>query len=101
MGAVAARGADLVVLTSDNPRSEDPMAIIDAVRSGIPPPVDLVVEPDRAAAIRAAVSAAEPGDVVLVAGKGHETSQVVGDEVLPFDDRAEAARAMAERGGAR
>jgi UDP-N-acetylmuramoyl-L-alanyl-D-glutamate--2,6-diaminopimelate ligase len=101
MGAAAARGADVVVLTSDNPRSEDPMAIIDAVRSGVAAPVELVVEPDRAAAIRAAVSLARPGDVVLVAGKGHETSQVVGDQVLPFDDRDEAARAVAERDGAR
>jgi UDP-N-acetylmuramoyl-L-alanyl-D-glutamate--2,6-diaminopimelate ligase len=102
MGSVAARGADMVVLTSDNPRSEDPMAIIDDIRSGITPPADadgLVVEPDRAAAIRTAVRLARPGDVVLVAGKGHETTQVLGDEPLPFDDRVEAARAVAEQGG--
>jgi UDP-N-acetylmuramoyl-L-alanyl-D-glutamate--2,6-diaminopimelate ligase len=97
MGAVAARGSDVVLLTSDNPRSEDPLAIIDDIRSGIADPVDLVVEPDRAAAIRTAVALARPGDVVLVAGKGHETTQVTADRVVPFDDRVEVARAVAER----
>jgi UDP-N-acetylmuramoyl-L-alanyl-D-glutamate--2,6-diaminopimelate ligase len=100
MGAVAARGADVVVLTSDNPRSEDPLAIIDDIRSGMATPGELVVEPDRAAAIRTAAALARPGDVVLVAGKGHETTQVVGDAVRPFDDRVEAARAVAELGAA-
>ena len=100
MGAVATRGADTVVLTSDNPRSEDPAAIIEAVRSGMDGPADVVVEPDRAAAIRVAVDRARPGDVVLVAGKGHETVQVVGSRTLPFDDRVEAAAALAERFGA-
>ena len=99
MGAVAARQSDVVLLTSDNPRSEDPMAILADIRSGIDGPVDLVVEPDRATAIRTAVSLARPGDVVLVAGKGHETTQVVADRVVPFDDRVEAARAVAERQG--
>jgi UDP-N-acetylmuramoyl-L-alanyl-D-glutamate--2,6-diaminopimelate ligase len=87
MGEVAARRADLVVLTSDNPRSEDPQAIIRAVESGIPDSTPLVVEPDRRRAIAVALDRAGPGDVVLVAGKGHEATQVIGDEVLPFDDR--------------
>jgi UDP-N-acetylmuramoyl-L-alanyl-D-glutamate--2,6-diaminopimelate ligase len=99
MGAAAARWADIIVLTSDNPRSEDPMAIIGEIRSGIGDTVDPVVEPDRAEAIRAAVGQAHPGDVVLVAGKGHETTQVTGDRVVPFDDRLEAGRALAERLG--
>jgi UDP-N-acetylmuramoyl-L-alanyl-D-glutamate--2,6-diaminopimelate ligase len=96
MGSVAARRADVVVLTSDNPRSEDPMAIIDQIRSGIDT-VDPVVEPDRAEAIRAAIRLARPGDVVILAGKGHETTQVLADRVVPFDDRVEAERALAER----
>jgi UDP-N-acetylmuramoyl-L-alanyl-D-glutamate--2,6-diaminopimelate ligase len=90
MGAAAAQGADLVVLTSDNPRSEDPLAIIEAVRSGATSASDtleLVVEPDRSAAIALAVARAQPGDVVLIAGKGHETTQTIGARVLPFDDR--------------
>ncbi|HEV3131377.1 MAG TPA: UDP-N-acetylmuramoyl-L-alanyl-D-glutamate--2,6-diaminopimelate ligase [Acidimicrobiales bacterium] len=102
MGAVAARRADAVVLTSDNPRSEDPMVIIDQIRAGIGVATELVVEPDRAEAIRVAVTRARPGDVVVVAGKGHETTQVIGGRELPFDDRDELARALAERsaGGA-
>ena len=87
MGAVAAQHADLVVLTSDNPRSEDPQAIVDAVRAGVPDSTPLVVELDRHQAIAFALDRAGPGDVVLVAGKGHEATQVVGDAVLPFDDR--------------
>jgi UDP-N-acetylmuramyl tripeptide synthase len=97
MGAAAARGADLIVLTSDNPRSEDPQAIIDQLRSGAVGSAEVLVEPDRALAIRRAVGEAGPGDVVMVVGKGHETTQVVGDQVLPFDDRLEAARAVAGR----
>ncbi|HEU4840422.1 MAG TPA: UDP-N-acetylmuramoyl-L-alanyl-D-glutamate--2,6-diaminopimelate ligase [Ilumatobacteraceae bacterium] len=95
MGAVAARLADVAVVTSDNPRSEDPTAIIEAVLSGIEDRAGVVVEPDRAAAIAAAVAAAGPGDVVVVAGKGHETTQTIGDRVLPFDDR-EVVRALLE-----
>ena len=98
MGAAAA-AADRVVLTSDNPRSEDPGAIIEAVLPGIPASTDLLVEPDRRAAIAAALEGAAAGDVVLVAGKGHETTQVVGDLTLPFDDR-EVARELLS-GGAR
>jgi UDP-N-acetylmuramoyl-L-alanyl-D-glutamate--2,6-diaminopimelate ligase len=97
MGAAAARWSDSVVLTSDNPRSEDPGSIIGQIRPGIGDGVELVVEPDRARAIDAAVGMAGPGDVVVIAGKGHETSQVLADGVVPFDDRLEARRALAER----
>lgn len=103
MGSVASRHADMVIVTSDNPRSEDPTAIIDQILVGANGPAERSAEPDRAAAIRAAVGLARPGDVVLVAGKGHETTQTTGERVVPFDDRVEAARALAERpgGGAR
>jgi UDP-N-acetylmuramoyl-L-alanyl-D-glutamate--2,6-diaminopimelate ligase len=87
MGEVAARLADVAVVTSDNPRSEDPLAIIDEVTAGAGGAATLTVEPDRRAAIALALGAAAAGDVVVVAGKGHETTQTVGDRVLPFDDR--------------
>ncbi|HEX2026101.1 MAG TPA: cyanophycin synthetase, partial [Actinomycetota bacterium] len=88
MGAVATSLADRTFVTSDNPRSEDPLAIIREIepgarRGGGP----YTVEPDRRAAIRLAVEEADPGDVVVVAGKGHETGQEFADRVIPFDDR--------------
>jgi UDP-N-acetylmuramoyl-L-alanyl-D-glutamate--2,6-diaminopimelate ligase len=95
MGEVAARLADRVVLTSDNPRSEDPLAIISAVHDGIPAGAPVVVEPDRRRAVDRAVDAGRPGDVIVIAGKGHETTQVIGDRVVPFDDRAVAREALA------
>jgi len=102
MGEVAARLADRVVLTSDNPRSEDPLAIITAVLAGIPAGSPVKVEPDRGRAIGLAVDGAGAGDVVVIAGKGHETTQVTGDRTIPFDDRAVAraaiARAVATKG---
>jgi UDP-N-acetylmuramoyl-L-alanyl-D-glutamate--2,6-diaminopimelate ligase len=98
MGRVAAAGADRIVLTSDNPRSEDPDAIIAAVREGIAPEASLVVEPNRREAIRNAVAAAGPGDVVLIAGKGHETYQEVVGVRHAFDDRAVARDVLAELG---
>ncbi len=98
MGEAAGELADLVVLTTDNPRGEDPAAIIDAVQHGITTPTDLRIEPDRAAAIALAVAEARPGDVVLVAGKGHETTQTVGDAVTPFDDRLVLRDALAAAG---
>ncbi len=102
MGAAAATLADVAILTSDNPRSEDPLAILDEMLHGV---VDVpqgergrvIIEPDRAAAIRLAVGRAGKGDVVLVAGKGHETGQYVGGAVLPFDDAVVTARALAGR----
>ena len=99
MGAEAASGADMVVVTSDNPRREDPAAIIDAVLSGIADRSRVVVEPDRAAAIALAVARAEPGDVVLLAGKGHERTIETAGRFEPFDDRLEAARALRARVG--
>lgn len=97
MGEVACRLADVAVITSDNPRSEDPSAIIGAVRAGCQGAVPHI-EADRARAIGWAVGQAQPGDVILLAGKGHETTQVIGDRVLPFDDRAEARAALAASG---
>jgi UDP-N-acetylmuramoyl-L-alanyl-D-glutamate--2,6-diaminopimelate ligase len=96
MGAVAGRLADVAVLTSDNPRSEDPGLIIADVRAGATEPDRLIVEVDRARAIAAALAAAEPGDVVVIAGKGHETGQEIGGRVIPFDD-ADVARSALER----
>jgi UDP-N-acetylmuramoyl-L-alanyl-D-glutamate--2,6-diaminopimelate ligase len=92
MGAAAASLADVAILTSDNPRSEDPLAILAAMLDGVlsVPQTErarVIIEPDRAAAIAQAVALASPGDVVLVAGKGHETGQYVAGSVLPFDDR--------------
>jgi len=95
MGEVAGRLADVVVLTSDNPRSEDPLEIMAQVRAGIGPGVELVSDPDRSTAIARALSLARPGDVVVLAGKGHEATQELGASVVPFDDRAEARRALA------
>jgi len=94
MGEVATRVADLAVLTSDNPRSEDPLSILDQVRAGVQRHEVLVVEPDRRAAITLALSQAQPGDVVVLAGKGHETTQITGSQTLRFDDRAVAAEIL-------
>jgi UDP-N-acetylmuramoyl-L-alanyl-D-glutamate--2,6-diaminopimelate ligase len=92
MGGVAARGADVVIVTSDNPRSEDPQAIVDEITQGLD--ADVEVELDRALAIRQAIEAARPGDVVLVAGKGHEQGQEAAGQILPFDDREVAREAL-------
>ena len=83
MGAAAARLADQVIVTDDNPRSEDPAAIRRAILEGAPGAEEVA---GRREAIRAAVSQAGSGDIVLLAGKGHEQGQIVGDRVLPFDD---------------
>jgi UDP-N-acetylmuramoyl-L-alanyl-D-glutamate--2,6-diaminopimelate ligase len=100
MGVAADKVADVVVVTSDNPRSEDAGAIIDEVLAGIDRTEDLVVEPDRRQAVEAAVAMAVPGDLVLVAGKGHETTQDLGDgNVIPFDDREVAATALRRHRG--
>ena len=99
MGRVATDRADLAIVTSDNPRSEDPGEIIAEVVSGAVG--EVVVEPDRRAAIELAVEAAAPGDVVLVAGKGHEQGQEIGGTVLPFDDREVARDALRKLAGAR
>lgn len=87
MGQAAGEGSDLVIATSDNPRSEDPRAILAEIEPGLcATGIQYVVEPDRAAAIRIALQAAAPGDVVLLAGKGHEREQILVDRTIPFDD---------------
>jgi UDP-N-acetylmuramoyl-L-alanyl-D-glutamate--2,6-diaminopimelate ligase len=101
MGAAAAVGADLAVFTNDNPRSEDPQAILDAMLAGArdaPDAGDVVVEPDRQLAVARAVKFAEPGDVVIVAGKGHEQGQEQGGVVQPFDDRDVVRMVLAAHG---
>lgn len=98
MGEIAGRGADLVVVTDDNPRSEDPAVIRAALLAGARRGTAEVLEiGDRRAAIREALDRARPGDVVLIAGKGHETGQEVGAVVHPFDDRQVAAEELAAR----
>jgi UDP-N-acetylmuramoyl-L-alanyl-D-glutamate--2,6-diaminopimelate ligase len=97
MGEVACRLADVVIVTSDNPRSEDPSAIIAAVKNGCAGR-EPSTEIDRDAAIGQAIDAATDGDVVVIAGKGHETTQVIGDRVVPFDDREVAREHLARRG---
>jgi UDP-N-acetylmuramoyl-L-alanyl-D-glutamate--2,6-diaminopimelate ligase len=114
MGAVAARLSDVVVVTSDNPRSENPDQIIEDIKRGIVLPSDRFLQngqgpkgpiclaiADRKLAIERAVKEARPGDLVLVAGKGHEKYQVIGDRTLPFDDVEVARAALAQRRGSR
>lgn len=110
MGEIAGRYSDLSIITSDNPRTENPMAIIEEIASGIKKvalPVDLktgehnrgyFVEPDRKKAIEAGISESVSGDTVLIAGKGHETYQIVGVEKFPFDDRVAAENALKNKG---
>jgi UDP-N-acetylmuramoyl-L-alanyl-D-glutamate--2,6-diaminopimelate ligase len=102
MGAAAARLADMAFLTSDNPRSEDPLVILEQVVSGFGgqnPAVAPVIEPDRTAAIHAAIAEARPGDVLVIAGKGHETRQILAHGNIPFDDREVARQALRNRFG--
>jgi UDP-N-acetylmuramoyl-L-alanyl-D-glutamate--2,6-diaminopimelate ligase len=112
MGEVAGRGSDLVILTSDNPRTEDPLAILDEVERGVQKtglerwtPEDIqtwrsrkgyLKVPDRREAIRMAVRLAQPQDVLLIAGKGHEDYQIIGTQKFPFDDRVEVKKALEE-----
>jgi UDP-N-acetylmuramoyl-L-alanyl-D-glutamate--2,6-diaminopimelate ligase len=108
MGAVAARLSDLVIVTSDKPRSEDPSRIIEEVMRGIVMPADRVAPKgqrgtpalgivDRGEAIEKAIKDARPGDLILLAGKGHEKYQVIGDKDIPFDDVEVARAALARR----
>ncbi|MFI6446435.1 UDP-N-acetylmuramoyl-L-alanyl-D-glutamate--2,6-diaminopimelate ligase [Kitasatospora sp. NPDC050543] len=106
MGAIAARLADTALLTSDNPRSEDPLAILASMLNGaaeVPEAErgDVLVVPDRAEAIAAAVARAQAGDTVLVAGKGHELGQYVRDEIRPFDDREVLREAISHHSAVR
>jgi UDP-N-acetylmuramoyl-L-alanyl-D-glutamate--2,6-diaminopimelate ligase len=101
MGRAASLLSDLAILTSDNPRHEDPLAIIEEVRAGVVADADgggtCIVEPDRLLAIRRALEEAGEGDVVVIAGKGHETYQEIGKARLPFDDAIEARRVLSVR----
>jgi len=99
MGEISGRLSDLSILTSDNPRQEDPLKIISDVvvgmqRSG----GKYMIEPDRAKAIWLAIEEARAGDIVLLAGKGHEDYQIFADHTIHFDDREEARKALTDRG---
>ena len=103
MGRIGAQWSDLAIITSDNPRTEDPLAIIEEIERGakeISPHRYLVI-PDRREAIKKAIDLAGPEDIVLITGKGHEDYQIVGEERVPFDDREETRMALAQRGGGR
>ncbi len=99
MGGIAARSSDYVLITSDNPRTEDPLKIIDDIEAGVRPVAkgSYTVEPDRRRAIRLAVGMARAGDVIVIAGKGHEDYQIIGSQRLPFDDRKEAESALMDK----
>jgi UDP-N-acetylmuramoyl-L-alanyl-D-glutamate--2,6-diaminopimelate ligase len=97
MGAVAAAHADVAVVTSDNPRNEDPDLIIADIMAGVPAGAQVTVRPERADAIELAIELAAQGDVVVVAGKGHERDIELANSRLPFDDRQVAAAAVARR----
>ncbi len=99
MGRIAAELADQVIVTSDNPRTEDPARILQDVVAGIPPTVTPIVQGDRATAIRTAILQAQPGDGILIAGKGHEDYQILGTEKIHFDDREQARAALMARLG--
>jgi UDP-N-acetylmuramoyl-L-alanyl-D-glutamate--2,6-diaminopimelate ligase len=103
MGEIGARLADRAVITSDNPRTEDPDVIIDEIAAGVPHELDekVVIEADRRAAIRIAVREARAGDTVVIAGKGHEQGQLIGDRKIPFDDRTVAEEEIAALGEGR
>jgi UDP-N-acetylmuramoyl-L-alanyl-D-glutamate--2,6-diaminopimelate ligase len=99
MGVAAGRGSDFVVATSDNPRSEDPAAILAEIEPGLKETcVQYTVEPDRTTAIHLALKTAQPGDVVLLAGKGHEKEQILKDGTIPFDDAEVALSSLREMG---
>ncbi|HEV7985875.1 MAG TPA: UDP-N-acetylmuramoyl-L-alanyl-D-glutamate--2,6-diaminopimelate ligase, partial [Steroidobacteraceae bacterium] len=96
MGRAAAEASEIIIVTSDNPRSENPRAIIDEILPGTTgAPATVEVEPDRAKAIALAMTKAHPNDIVVIAGKGHEKTQTIGNQVLPFDDVAVARQALA------
>ncbi|MCK6371118.1 MAG: UDP-N-acetylmuramoyl-L-alanyl-D-glutamate--2,6-diaminopimelate ligase, partial [Gammaproteobacteria bacterium] len=96
MGEIARARADRVIVTDDNPRQEDPRAIVEAILAGTGPGPAVEVIHDRAAAIRRAILGADAADLVLIAGKGHETGQIIGGETRPFSDRAVAAAVLGE-----
>jgi len=96
MGSISARLADLTVVTSDNPRGEDPLAIIDEIVAGIEDRSNLIIEPDRTLAIRRGLKDLKPHDCLLIAGKGHESYQIIGGSKLPFDDKATVQESLKE-----
>lgn len=96
MGKIATAFADQVIITDDNPRREDPKQIVSDIMQGLLEPVNTVIEHDRRRAIAHAISCAQPGDAVLIAGKGHETYQIIGDEKFPFSDSMEVKLLLAE-----
>ena len=98
MGAAAAGGADVVVVTSDNPRTEDPSAIVAQVALGARGARELICVLDRSEAINHAVGKADPADIVLVAGKGHEDYQIIGTRKQPYSDLAQVRAALSARG---
>lgn len=102
MGEIAASYSDYVIITSDNPRTEDPLAIIHAIAEGVQrvkPLKPYLIIPERREAIEKAINLASTGDVVVIAGKGHETYQILGERVIPFDDRVVARDALLKRQG--
>lgn len=96
MGGALERGTDVAVVTSDNPRSEDPRAVVDDILAGLARPAEAIVEVDRRAAVARALGLATQGDMVLILGKGHETGQEFADRVVPFDDRVVARELLRE-----
>jgi UDP-N-acetylmuramoyl-L-alanyl-D-glutamate--2,6-diaminopimelate ligase len=94
MGSISTKFADKTIITSDNPRTENPLTIIEEIKYGIPKTANLSVIPDRREAIAQAINEAEPGDIVLIAGKGHEDYQEINGIKYPFDDREEVRRFM-------
>jgi len=96
MGRLAARLSDQTIVTSDNPRGEDPLFIIDEIVSGIEDRSNLTIEPDRTSAIGLGIKGLKPGDCLLIAGKGHETYQIIGSAKLPFDDKAKVQEILKE-----
>jgi len=97
MGSIASQLADRLILTSDNPRTEDPRQILNDVLTAIPPGIDITVEIDRALAIEIAITEASLGDVVLIAGKGHENYQILGTRKIHFNDRLIAEQALSRK----
>ena len=95
MGRIAALGADMVIVTNDNPRTENPDRIIDEIVAGMPEEASYAIEPDRRVAISLALSGAASGDLVLIAGKGHEQYQIIGSDRMPFDEHEVIAEAIA------
>ena len=96
MAAIAEKYSDTVIVTSDNPRTEDPNAIIKEILTGFSQGYNPIIEPDRATAIKLGVALMEPEDILIIAGKGHEDYQIIGAKKYPFDDRVMARKAVLE-----